>query len=116
MKNDIKILEKYESYFYTAVYADYVRALWDNDFKVLIPIYEKWTNKKADLSGSCGKCQLSFMKKLGVLYYANKEKLKEIEDGKNTEQRSEGQSEVCSRPNCKRKQSKSGIRKSNGKI
>ena len=39
-----------------------------------------------------------------------------IEDGKNTEQRSEGKGEVCSRTDSKRKQSKSGVRKPNGKV
>ena len=115
MKNDIEILSKYESWFYSAVHCDYIRALWDNDMKILIPIYEKWTGKKNNVNKSCGKCKLNFMKEFGKLYFKNKE-LIENEDGKNIEQRSEGQSEVCSRTNSKRKQSKSGIRKSNGKV
>lgn len=115
MKNDLQILSKYESWFYSAVHCDYIRALWDNDMKVLIQIYEKWTGKKSNVNKSCGKCKLNFMKEFGKLYFKNKE-LIENEDGKNTEQRSEGQSEVCSRTNSKRKQPKSGIRKSNGKI
>jgi hypothetical protein len=115
MKNDLEILAKYESWFYSAVHCDYIRALWDSDMKVLVPIYEKWTGQKANMNGACSKCKLTFMKKFGVLYFKNKEKM-EIENGKNTEQRSEGQSEVCSSTNSKRKQSKSGIRKSNGRV
>ena len=117
MEKDLEILEKYESWFRTAIKADYIRALWDSDIKILIPIYEKWTGKKISVN-SCGKCKLDFMKKLGKLYFENKQKLEEDikNNGKNIEQRSEGQSKVCSRTNSKRKQSKSGIRESNGKI
>lgn len=109
MKEDLEILSKYENWFYTAINLDYIRALWDNDMNLLIPIYERLTGVKANVN-SCGKCKLNFMKKLGKLYY------KIIENGENIEQRSEGQSKVCSRTNSKRKQSKSGIRESNGKI
>lgn len=115
MKNDIQVLSKYESWFTSAVYHDYMRAIWESDIKILLPIYEKWTGNKINLSSACGKCKLEFMKKLGKLYFNNKEKI-ELEDGKNTEQRSEGKGEVCSRTNSKRKQPKNSVRKPNGKV
>lgn len=83
MENDIELLKKYESWFNSAVYYDYIRAIWKSDLEVLIPIYEKWTGKKITV-GDCSKCKLDFMKKLGQLYFNNKEKM-ELEDGKNIE-------------------------------
>lgn len=73
MEKDLQILQKYESWFHSAIYSDYIRALWKSDFDVLIPIYEKWTNIKVDTNFSCGKCKLNLIKKLGKLYYKNKE-------------------------------------------
>ena len=105
MRNDIELLKKYESWFHSAIECDYIRALWDSDMKILVPIYEKWTNSKFDGNSKCPKCKLDFMKKLGQLYFNNKEKM-ELEDGKNIEQGSKGKGEICSRVNSKRKQSK----------
>lgn len=116
MEKDLEQLSKYENWFYTSIRCDYIRALWKSDFDILIPIYEKWTNTKPRINTSCGKCVLDFIKRLGKLYYKNKEEYMKIEDGKNTEQRSKGQSEVCSRINSKRKQSKNSTGKSNGKV
>ena len=82
MLSDLEILSKYESWFYTAVNSDYIRALWKNDFEILVPIYEKWTNTKLNLNMSCGKCRLAFIQKLGKLYYKNKE---EYESKSNSE-------------------------------
>lgn len=115
MKNDLEVLAKYESYFYSATQADYIRALWDSDFAILIPIYEKWTGTKSNVNKQCGKCKLDFMKKFGKLYFNNKEKM-EIEDGKNTERRIENESEICSKINSRGKQPKSGNRRSNKKV
>lgn len=73
MQKEIEILAKYEPWFHSAVYADYMRALWQSDFDILIPIYEKWTGVKADGNMTCSKCKLNFIRKLGKLYYKNKE-------------------------------------------
>lgn len=115
MKNDLEVLAKYESWFKSALYCDYIRALWERDFAVLIPIYEKWTGKKSNVNKQCGKCKLEFMKKFGKLYFNNKEKM-ELEDGKNTERRIEDESKICSEINSRGKQPKSGNRRSNKKV
>lgn len=73
MKTDLETLSKYESWFYSALNCDYIRALWKNDFEILVPIYEKWTGTKVTTNLSCGKCRLAFIQKLGKLYYKNKE-------------------------------------------
>lgn len=94
MKNDLEILSKYESWFYTAVNSDYIRALWKDDFDVLVPIYEKWTNTKSDVTMNCSKCKLSFIKKLGKLYYKNKE---EYANKSNSESREKEEPHKCRR-------------------
>lgn len=73
MKKDLEILEKYEPWFHSAVYADYMRALWKSDFDVLVPIYEKWTGRKITNNFTCSKCKLNFIREFGKLYYKNKE-------------------------------------------
>ena len=111
MKEDLQILSKYESWFHSALYCDYIRALWDSDMAILITIYEKWTGQKANMNNACAKCKLEFMKKFGKLYYKNKEENMEIENGKNIEQGSKGKGEVRSRTDSKRKQQKNSGRK-----
>lgn len=69
MENDIEQLKKYESWFHSAIEYDYMRALWDSDMKILVPIYEKWTNSKFDGNSKCSKCKLKLIKELGKLYY-----------------------------------------------
>ena len=88
MKNDLLILKKYESWFHSAIYANYTRALWQSDYNVLVPIYEKWTGTSAKINMSCSKCKLDFVKRLGKLYYKNKE---EIENKEKYEKQSEPQ-------------------------
>lgn len=115
MKNDLEILSKYESWFRTAVNCDYIRALWESDFKILVPIYEKWTGRNPKLNNTCGKCKLNFMKEFGKLYFKNKE-LIEQEDGKNIERGIEEKGKVCKQVNSGGKQPKSGNRRSNKKV
>ena len=106
MIKDIEALAKYESYFYSATKADYIRALWDSDFAILIPIYEKWTGQKSNVNKQCGKCKLEFMKKFGKLYFKNKEELKLKEDAKVNKQGNQGKDKVCSGQNSKRSKQK----------
>ena len=94
MEQDINLLSKYESWFHSAIYSDYIRALWKADLDVMIPIYEKWTNKKVDTNFNCAKCKLNFIKKLGKLYYKNKEEIKNKEYEKQPEQKSRQPKEV----------------------
>lgn len=115
MEKDLEQLKKYESWLHSALYGDYIRALWKSDMEILVPIYEKWTGKKINMNSACGKCKLDFMKKLGKLYFNNKEKM-ELEDGKNTERRIEDESKICSKINSRGKQPKSGNRRSNKKV
>lgn len=74
MENDLKKLEKYESWFLCAIKSDYTKALWKSDFDILIPIYKKWTNEStANINFGCSTCKLNFIKKLGKIYFKKKE-------------------------------------------
>lgn len=116
MKNDIEQLKKYEPYFHSAINCDYIRALWDSDMKILISIYEKWTGTKYTGCMTCAKAKLTFMKKLGGLYYKNKELLMEQENGKDIERGPKEEGEVCKQVNSRGSQPKGGSRRSNKKV
>ena len=77
MEEDIKVLEKYENYFHTAIKYDYIKALWDDDLKIIIPIYERLTEQKYTGCSYCSHSRLALMKKLGKIYYDIKKQAKE---------------------------------------
>ena len=79
MKEDLNKLNKYESYFKTAINSDYCRALWKDDFDILTTIYKKWTGEEIITNMNCNTCKLKFMKKLGKLYFKYKEEYGKIE-------------------------------------
>lgn len=104
MEKDLEQLSRYENWFYTSIKCDYIRALWKSDFDILIPIYEKWTNTKPRINTSCGKCVLDFIKRLGKLYYKNKEdyevrQTKEDISQKKNKTRSEGEDRILCKKN-----------------
>ena len=72
MEKDLEILSKYENWFYTAIKADYIRALWETDINLMISIYEKWTGEKIKVCPTCAKSKLKFIKKLGNLQKGRK--------------------------------------------
>ena len=77
MENDIEILDKYETYFHTAIECNYIRALWDDDLKIIIPIYERLFGTKYTGCCTCSSSKLALMKKLGKKYYDIKKQAKE---------------------------------------
>lgn len=112
MEKDLEILSKYENWFYTAIKADYIRALWETDMNLMISIYEKWTGEKIKVCPTCAKSKLNFVKKLGKLYYKNKEeyeirKTKENISQTQNETRSEGEDRVYSKRNSRGKKQSS---------
>ena len=65
-------LSKYDSYFYTATNADFIRGLTKNEIKEL-------TNAAKEVGilythNGCPKCCLDFIKKLAVPYFKEKER------------------------------------------
>lgn len=87
MKTDLEILDHYESWFHSAIYSDYTKALWKSDFDVMLPIYVKWTGTTPNINYNCSKCKLNFVKRLGKLYYKYKEDYEK--QSKETEGKSE---------------------------
>lgn len=73
-------LKKYDSYLTTAVKANYIRSLTTKEVDELVEI---GSELKITLTNrSCGTCILGFMKKLGVPYLEQKEKLKDKKENK----------------------------------
>lgn len=69
-----EILEKYDDRFYTAVYCQYIRAIWESDLKLLLPIYERVTEGKCNVCINCSSGKLKFMTVFGKIYFEQKEK------------------------------------------
>lgn len=81
-------LSKYDSYFYTATSADFIRGLTKNEIKELTDAAKEvgilYTHN------GCPKCCLDFIKKLAVPYYKEKER-RAIEAAKVKEEQKEAQ-------------------------
>lgn len=91
MENDLKKLEKYESWFLCAIKSDYTKALWKSDFDILIPIYKKWTNESTtNINFGCSTCKLNFIKKLGKIYFKKKEEYGTHKDNEQPDGEKEG--------------------------
>lgn len=71
MKDEVfAVLAKFDSYFYTATYASFIRSLTKNEMKELIE-----AAKEVGIiyvHNGCPKCSLDFIKKLAVPYYKEK--------------------------------------------
>lgn len=77
---EIQILDKYEDRFFSAINAQYIRAIWKSDVDLLKPIYERVTEQKYNMCMNCAASKLKFMKDLGKLYYAHKNKEKNTKE------------------------------------
>ena len=71
MKDEVfSVLAKFDSYFYTATYASFIRSLTKNEMKELTEAAKEvgilYTHN------GCPKCALDFIKKLAVPYYKEK--------------------------------------------
>lgn len=67
-----QILKKYEDRFYSAIYCQYIRAIWKSDIEKLLPIYERVTEKKYSMCINCPSSKLKFMELLGKIYFKQK--------------------------------------------
>ena len=111
MKDDLEKLEKYESWFHSAVYANYIRALWADDINIMKEIYTKWTSTEISINGSCGKCKLAFVKELGKLYYKNKEIYEREQEQTSGEPRLQSNPRGTSDNRCKGERSSNNVSK-----
>ncbi len=68
------ILRPYEEYFRTAVRSDYARYPGMSALCRMETIYHEVSGSGTKLNKGCGRCVLRFLKDLGALYFAYKEK------------------------------------------
>ena len=77
-------LRKFESYFYTAYYANYTRAMTTVEMGELIDIAAELGIRYKYTS--CPKCNHEFIKKVAALWYEQKNKLEEKKKDKDNVQ------------------------------
>lgn len=73
--NDMKILDGYEHSFRTAVENNYCRNFGTSQYKELNDVYERITGYRYKADMSCPHCALEFIRRLGQLYFKEKERL-----------------------------------------
>lgn len=84
-KKQIEALAPYESYFESAVIANYVRNIPADKISVIKNIWETASGEKVKEKLTCGACLLNFMKRVGQNYYKDKKILKQKKNGKKKE-------------------------------
>ena len=77
-KEQIEKLSVAESYFSTAVYANYKRGTMMSLNELIADIYEKTTGEKVSRNWTCANCCLNNYKMIGKLYFESKEKLEAV--------------------------------------
>lgn len=83
-KKQIEALAPYESYFESAVIANYVRNIPADKISVIKTIWETASGEKVKEKLTCGACLLSFMKRVGSNYYKDKKILNQKKNAKKT--------------------------------
>lgn len=68
-QEQMKALSKYEKAFHTAVYSNYARGMSAKALTEIKAIYEQTTGTKEYIKDSCSSCVLSFLTRVGNLYY-----------------------------------------------
>lgn len=84
-KKEIEILDAYESNFITAIRSKYTRNIPSRELDILVNIYKRVTpnSDNFNLCKNCSTAVLSFIQKLGEIYFKNKKRQqKQIENGK----------------------------------
>ena len=84
-KEEIQYLSKFERNYYTALNSNYTSAIWNDDLNEMLKIYKKY---KCDynLCKHCSASILAFVKKVGLMYEEEKNKItKEEENAKENE-------------------------------
>lgn len=74
---ELKALEEYEGRFRTATQLDYVRNLEPRYLNQIKAIYDAAAGAASSLNATCAHCVLTFMKKVGLKYFADKKAYEE---------------------------------------
>lgn len=117
-QEEISYLSNFERNFYTAMQANFTRAITESDITKMQEIYEKETGAKLQFCKHCASGIVPFLQKLGKLYYKAKEEIIEItntnsdgEEKRGTVEQEKNESSTSSKVGKKRLQQK----QSNGK-
>lgn len=84
-KKQIEVLAQFESYFESAVIANYVRNIPADKIQIVKEIWEKASGEKVKEKLTCGACLLNFMKRVGSNYYKDKKIINQKKNAKKKE-------------------------------
>ena len=73
-KQEYLYLKTYSDRFYTATRSSFCRSLSRTVLEEMNRIYESETGKTHQINYNCGQCQLDLVKRLGIIFYQEKEK------------------------------------------
>lgn len=84
-KEELQYLSKFERNYYTALHSNYTSAIWSDDLNEMLKIYKKYKGNYT-LCTHCSASILAFVKKVGLMYEEEKNKIaKEEENAKENE-------------------------------
>ena len=90
-KEEIEYLSKFERNYYTALHSNYTSANWNDDLNATLNMYKKYKGDY-NLCKHCSASILAFIKKVGLMYEEEKNKIaKEEENAKKNEWESNSQ-------------------------
>lgn len=90
-KEELQYLSKFERNYYTALHSNYTSAIWGDDLSAMLKIYKKYKGDYT-LCPHCSASILAFVKKVGLMYEEEKNKIaKEEENAKENEGESNSQ-------------------------
>ena len=99
----MKLLEGYERTFTSAINSNYARHFGSRQYNELNEVFERITGHKYKVNYGCSYCALGFIKAIGNLYFAEKERLAKESETRTEDQHSlEPQEVTASEPKRKR--------------
>lgn len=69
---ELAAVAAYEKQLQTAIRSNYLRNVGRSGLAILVPIYERVTGTKQAVHDNCAACILGFLKRIGVIYFADK--------------------------------------------
>lgn len=78
-KEEIQYLSQFERNYYTALNSNYTSAIWNDDLNEMLKIYKKYKGDY-NLCKHCSASILAFVKKVGLMYEEEKNKITKEEE------------------------------------
>lgn len=79
-KEQMEVLSQWEEHFKTAINAHWSRGIGTRNYATLHKIMEEATHKKRSFHPSCGNCMFNLIKDAGVLYFADKQEMMDLQN------------------------------------